>query len=107
MAEYQPMFEAAIHVLFPFLLGAAVGLLRIGGIIQSLNTVKERQQESDTRNSTAHDKLFTGLDALRRDVNGSIGELGKGLVEVGTRVETLPCRPQGTRQPADCPPRGG
>lgn len=108
MAEIAgPILEAAVHYIFPFLLGVVIALVRIGGVIQRIQTVGEKQQESDKRNSAAHEKLFTGLERLRTDVNGSVGELGKGLVRVDTRVETLPCQPRGLRPADDCPPRGG
>jgi hypothetical protein len=102
VAEYGQMVEAAIHILFPFLLGAAMGMLRVGRILQRVDHVAKTQEQSDVKNSAAHDKLFTGLESLRRDVNGSIGKLNEGLVRVDTRVETLPCQPKGIRQPPDC-----
>lgn len=106
MAEYGSILQGAVHILFPFLLGAAVGLLRVGRVLQRVEHMGKAQEKSDERNVAAHEKLFTGLETLRRDVNGNIARLNAGLVRVDTRVETLPCRPQGTRQPVDCPPTG-
>ena len=106
MAEYGVVLQNAVHILFPFLLGAAMGLLRIGRVLQRVDNVGKAQEKSDERNAAAHDKLFSGLETLRRDVNGNIARLNAGLVRVDTRVETLPCRPQGTRQTGDCPPTG-
>jgi hypothetical protein len=103
MAEYAPIIQSALHLITPFLFGAALGMLGIGRVLQRVDNVAKAQDKTEVKNDAAHEKLFTGLDSLRKDVNGNISKLNTGLTRVGTTVDTLPCRPAGHRPPDDCP----